>query len=215
MTIREIYARFSVPSNLQEHMLRVCGIVAFIEKHWKGAAIDWERTKALALLHDVGNIVKFDIDAYPEFLGKEQNNAAHWKQVQQDVISKYGSDDHEATRTMLREIDVREEFIQTILDKQFSLSVQAAASKNWPLKLLHYADFRTLPQGIGTLEDRMTDIRTRMPWYSKRPDIDVLMDACREIERQVQDNIDLPVSEIGDRTIKLDPQFYEFTVERL
>ena len=41
MKIVDIYEKFGIPPNLQVHMLRVCGIVEFIEKHWVGKTVDW------------------------------------------------------------------------------------------------------------------------------------------------------------------------------
>ena len=49
----------------------------------------------MALLHDLGNIVKFDLEKYPDFLGKEKPRLEYWKKVQKEVREKYGSDDHD------------------------------------------------------------------------------------------------------------------------
>lgn len=57
MKISDIYKKFGIPPNLQEHMLRVCGVVSFIKKHWNNAdiKIDWDLVKKTSLLHDLGN----------------------------------------------------------------------------------------------------------------------------------------------------------------
>lgn len=205
MKIVDIYKKFGIPPNLQEHMLRVYGIVCFVEEHWKGEEkIDWELAKTVALLHDMGNVVRFDFDNHPEFLGDEQKNVEHWKQVQKEVIAKYGTDDHEATRQMLQEVQVGDEAIEIILGKSFGNAVATKDSNNWPLKILLYADLRTLPQGIGTLEERIQDVRERMPKYVARPDFEDLVSASREIESQLQTNLSVPVSEITDISIKAD-----------
>ena len=201
MNIADIYKWFRIPPSLQEHMLRVCAIVVFLEKHWAGAKVDWDFVKKLALLHDVGNIVKFDLDRYQSFLGDEQKNVERWKEIQKEIIAKYGADDHEATQKMLREIRVSEQTIRTILDKSFGKSVATAASNNWPLKILYYADFRVLPLRIGTLDERINDVRQRMPWYANRPDFDTLIKAAKDIESQIQKNMDVTVDDITDASI--------------
>lgn len=204
MKIIEIYKEFRIPPNLQEHMIRVCGIINFIENHWKGEKVDWKLVKKIALLHDMGNIIKFNLDAHPEFLGTEEPNIEYWKKVQKEVIDEYGSDEEEATSQMLRKVGVDEKSIQVINDKAFGNSVGVKDSDNWHLKLLYYADLRILPFGVGTLEERLSDVRGRMPKYTSRPDFEDLVSACREIEKQIQNNLDIPVSEITSETTKFD-----------
>ncbi len=204
-TIANIYQKFGIPPNLQEHMMRVCGIVNFIESHWKGAQdVNWSLAKKVALLHDLGNVVKFDLDRNPEFLGEEQANVDYWKRVQKEVIEKYGSDDHEATKKMLEEIGISKEAIEIILNKSFGNSVETKNSDDWILKTVYYADLRTLPFGIGTLEERIADVRNRMPKYTARPDFEDLVSACREIENQLQQNVDIPLSNISNDSVTFD-----------
>lgn len=205
MKIKEVYKKFGIPPNLQEHMMRVCGIVDFVQKHWNGDnSVDWNLTRRIALLHDLGNTVKFDLDKHPEFLGDEQVNVYHWKKVQADVIEKYSSDDHNATKQMLEEIDFDKQSIATILDKSFGNSVATMNSSDWSLKIVYYADLRTLPFGIGTLEERLNDVKERMPKYTSRPDFEELVEACRTIEKQLQQNLDVPISDIKNESVSFD-----------
>lgn len=117
------------------------------------------------------------------------------------MIKKYGSDDHEATRKMLEEINIEEGIIGIILAKSFGNSVATKNSDNWYLKILFYADMRVLPDGVGTLEERIEDVRTRMPKYANRPDFPDLVAACREIEGQIQQKMNVSVSEISDQIL--------------
>lgn len=116
-------------------------MVSFIEGHWNNSQIkiDWNLVKKASLLHDLGNVVRFDFDKHPEFLGKEQVNVDHWKDIQKKVIGSYGSDDHEATERILK--------------------------------------------------------------YTSRPDFEDLVEACREIERQIQGNLSLSVARINNKSI--------------
>src|SRR3990172_10228755 len=104
MKISEVYKKFNIPPNLQEHMLKVCSIVSFIEKHWTREEVNWGLAKKVALLHDIGNIVKFDFEAHPEFLGEERSRLDYWRKVQRQVVKNYGKDDDEVTKKMLQEI---------------------------------------------------------------------------------------------------------------
>ena len=71
MKIIDIYEKFATPPNLQQHLFRVATIVLFLQKHWMGEGFDWQKMVIAALLHDLGNIVRFDFDNHPELLGEE------------------------------------------------------------------------------------------------------------------------------------------------
>lgn len=116
----------------------------------------------ITLVHDLGNVVKFDLDKNPEFLGEEQANINYWKDVQRSVKEKYGTDDHEVTKKMLEEVGATKDLVDVVLNKSFGNSKEIKDSDNWPLKILYYADMRTLPLGVGTLKERMKDVRERM-----------------------------------------------------
>jgi hypothetical protein len=204
MKILDVYKRFDTPPNLQEHMIRVFGIVTFLEKHWIGENLDWKMIKDMALLHDLGNIIKYQMDKYPEMLGNELANIGHWKQVQQKIMKRYGSDDEEATKQMLKEISVDPKIIDTIFNKTFGNSVAVKNSSDWYLKLLYYADLRTLPSGVGSLEERLKDVRNRMPKYTSRPDFEDLVSACLNIGLQVVKNLNISETEVTNQSTSVD-----------
>jgi hypothetical protein len=196
MTIKEVYTKFTIPPNLEAHMLTVARVVCTIKAHWKGGPINWDFLITAALLHDVGNIVKFDLEAHPEFLGAEAANLDYWKQVKQEVISKYGKDDHAASGNMLKEINVSREVSDLIQSKSFSNAVEVSEGNDWYSKILVYSDMRVLPHGIATLEERLADIRNRMPQYTTRPDFESLLDATRSIEGEISAHLDAPIGAI-------------------
>lgn len=202
MKISEVYKKFSITPNLQEHMLTVTKVALFIVDHWTGSKLDKDRIKKAALVHDLGNIVKFDFVTHSEFLEDEQKRVEYWKEKQREVIEKYGSDDHEATKMMLNELGFGSDSIEVVSSKSFGNSVAVKNSNNWDLKILLYSDLRVLPWGVGTLEERFKDISERMTQYNKRPDLDNLFQACRDIEKEIQANVDIPLSEINTHTIE-------------
>ncbi|MDB5244174.1 MAG: hypothetical protein JWN18_44 [Parcubacteria group bacterium] len=196
MTIKDVYKKFNIPPNLETHMLTVAQVVCGIKDHWKGSSINWNFIIGAALLHDVGNIVKFNFDAHPEFLGKEEVNIEYWRKVKQEVITKYGSDDHMASGNMLKEINVSAELHNLIQNKSFSNAVEVAEGNDWYSKILLYADMRVMPHGIATLEERLSDVRNRMPQYTSRPDFESLLDAARGIEGEIAGNLDALITSI-------------------
>lgn len=203
MNIKNIYEKFGIPPNLTEHMLIVTKVALFIKEHWKGPEIDWETLRKAALLHDVGNVVKFDLDKYPHFLGNEKSKIDYWKQKQKEIIEKYGQDDHEATKKMLNEVGIDRKIIEIILNKAFGNAVQIAVSQDWYTKILLYADLRVLPNGVAKMTERFQDIRERMPKYTSRPDFENLLDTARKIEEQIQEKLDVSVLEINNQSIQI------------
>lgn len=189
MKVIDIYKKFGIPPNLQQHMIWVAGVAEFIASNWADNKIDKSRLVKASLVHDLGNIVKFNFDKYPEFLGEEVKNINYWKEKQKEVISKYGNDDHVVTEKMLNEIGLDTESIEVISTKSFANAIETSNSDNWYLKILLYSDMRVLPFGVCTLEERLKDIMERMPQYYTRPDINELLDACRKVELDIQQNM--------------------------
>ena len=58
----------------------------------------------------MGNIIKFDLNYFPEFnqpLGLE-----YWKNIQNEFKEKYGKDEHEATQKILKELNIDKRVIE-------------------------------------------------------------------------------------------------------
>lgn len=201
MTIAEIYDQLGITPNLQEHMLRVTSVALFIQKHWIGEQLDPELLKTMLMLHDVGNIVKFDFDKYPEFLGDEIKRVDYWKDKQKETITKYGADDHDATVAMLEELRISSQISQRIYDMGY-WNVKVISERNdWMLKVALYSDLRVGPMGILSMTDRVNDIHDRLAKYKNKPE---LIGYSQELEKQIQENMDAPVDRITDEDIETD-----------
>jgi predicted HD phosphohydrolase len=174
----------------------------FIADHWKDSNIDKDTLIKCALVHDLGNLVKFNFEINPEFWGSEKSNTDYWRTKQKEMVAKYGATDNEATSKILKEMRFPKDLIELIYSKRFANSVHTLESDNLILKILHYSDLRTLPLKIGTLEDRFDDIRGRMPQYNKRADLADLFNACRGIEKQIQLHVDVSLSQINSDSIE-------------
>jgi len=202
MEIREVYKKFNIPPNLAEHMINVASVLELIKENWQGEKIDWARLIRAGLLHDLGNIVKFDMDKYPDFMGEEKGRIDYWKKVQEEIIEKYGEDDHEVTEKMLKEIGEDLEVVEIVLDKSFWKSIEIVEGEDLETKLLLYADLRTGPLGLMTLKERVDDINDRMPKYSKRPDFPEMVESIYALGREIGNNLKIPVEEINDENIE-------------
>lgn len=196
MKISDIYKKYSVTPGLADHMITVTKILLTLKKYWTGEHINWDQIVTAGLLHDIGNIVKFDFDKFPDLLGGEKVNVLFWKKAQQKIRMKYGSDDHLATKAILMELNVAPDLIKIIHDKSFANIVTILKSDKWAAKLLLYSDLRVLPSGIGTIQDRIDDVKTRMPKYAQRGDFPNLINAAFELEKQIQSNLSISVKNI-------------------
>ena len=77
MTILEIYEKYKIMPQLRTHMLRVaavgkivCDAVNEKVKQNRGEFVNTKNVVTACLLHDMGNIIKFDLNY---FLWKQQN----------------------------------------------------------------------------------------------------------------------------------------------
>lgn len=202
MKVLEVYKKFNIPPNLAGHMLTVAKAVVFIQEHWIGPKLNWNKVVQAALLHDLGNIVKFDMDKYPELMGKEQGRIDYWKKVQKEIIEKYGKNDHEATKKMLKELKVEKDVVEDILEKSFGNSITTVVNDDWNSKILLYADLRIVPSGLVSLEERIEDVKNRMPQYTERKDFPQIVETIRTLEKQIQKNLNIPPLEITNEAIQ-------------
>ncbi|MEK7617831.1 MAG: HD domain-containing protein [Patescibacteria group bacterium] len=198
---------------LQEHMLRVAGVAEIITDN-----IDLSRPSATlpmpgegnidkqaiiiaCLLHDMGNIVKFDFSRFPEMV--EEKGVEYWEKIKQETLKKYGANSHEATRNMLKELGVSERILELVDAVGFDQGEANMQSADFGKKICAYADMRVLPKGAGSLEDRMADLRVR---YKDHPEgaenREVFEQALREIEKQIFEKCKIRPEEITDENIR-------------
>src|SRR6266542_93670 len=103
MNVKEAYEKYTIPHNLQKHMLRVAALSQVITENWTGPAIDKTTILFTCLFHDMANIMKFDFSK-PSLFEEEEPKVEYWKHVKEMFIEKYGSDLHKATQDIGREI---------------------------------------------------------------------------------------------------------------
>jgi len=198
MKTKDIYKLFEIPPNLQDHLITVTKISNLIATHWQDQNINISDLIKVSLLHDLGNIVKFNFEKFPI------DNINYWKGKQTEIIKKYGNDDHDVTQKMLQEIKIDDKLIKIILNKSFDNSINISQSSDWISKILLYADLRVLPNGVGTLQQRLDDVKDRMDKYKNRLNLPDLFSACFEIEKQIQSKINFNLDTINQELINND-----------
>jgi len=153
MQIRDLYEKYNLMPQLREHQLRVGGIVRLLT--------DDHDSIITALVHDMGNIVKFDLDRpYTKI-----NDAIKWKIEQEHVRKTYGRDAHEATFAILREagldnynIYLRDE--GRAYDNE-SLDIDFFANMSKPALFTLYGDMRVSIEGVVSMQERIEDLERR------------------------------------------------------
>jgi hypothetical protein len=184
--IVDIYNEYSLPEQLQDHMLYVAAFAKLIINNWNGPEINEELVIKCLLLHDIGNVVKSD---YRKYLPLEKPDLNYWNSVKEGFIVKYGTDDHLVTYNILTELRLNEEIKWITLNKIFVQNEVTSSSKNYNLKVCAYTDQRVSPSGIVSLKERFDELKERNkdnPYASiNHPRVDKFIESAFEIERQI------------------------------
>lgn len=198
-SIRRLYDRLYIPDNLRTHMFRVASVVELIHDHWKGEPVDFRSTVAAALLHDLGNIVRFNLDSETSrrLMG---DSVQYWKGKQKEAIARYGSEEHAATLKMMDESGIDGK-VRSIVREYNAIGLSKEAGK-LEAKVCEYADARVGAYGVVSVAERFSRLRER-----RRDSIleimDQLEDAAISMEREVLSNTDLSPEGITDASIAI------------
>jgi hypothetical protein len=76
MKILDIYKDYQIPDNLQLHQLRVAGVAKLTFDNWLSEKPDINLITSVCLLHDMGNIIKFDFEKFPQLV---EGDIEHWR----------------------------------------------------------------------------------------------------------------------------------------
>ena len=207
-SINSIYDKFRIMPNLRLHMLRTAATSELICDNWKGPKINKFDIIAVGLIHDLGNMVKMDLESENglKLIGEELKNLDYWKKVKQEIILKYGTDDHRVTEIMIDELNVSNKVKFLLKEHIFVKNELTLNSDDWELKICAYADQRIGPFGVLNLKDRFDEVKKR---YADRPNqsvhnkkFDIFVECSFKIEGQVLKNVSLSSDEINDESIK-------------
>lgn len=166
MTIKELYQKYHIMPQLKIHMLRVAGVGKIILSGSK-ISVDMDLVMKSLLLHDMGNIVKFDL-ANPLM---KVPDLEYWKKIQMDYFDKYGKDTHKVTTQIIGEIGQDE--VNKVMEEEHhgyeSGDTMKILKKSWPAKILAYCDVRVDPWGVVPMSKRIKDLHNRygrdLAWY--------------------------------------------------
>jgi hypothetical protein len=174
MKIAEIYEKYKIPPWLQTHMYRVASVSATLFDA-RGLMEGRDALISACLLHDMGNIIKFDFSLFPELYTADEKQ--YWQEVQKEYKEKYGDSTHTATEAIAKEVGLSVRAFEILLSIGFGNAVENEKSNDILKKIATYADMRVMPDGVAPLSKRLADLRVRYKNNPKR-----IYD--KEVERQ-------------------------------
>jgi HD domain len=209
MNILEIYKKYQIMPQLGEHQLRVASVADFICEHitLTPALSQRERENVVlaCLLHDMGNILKFDLTKSHSLLNLEID-VEFWQRVKEEYKKKYGNDEHQAALKMAAELGAGARVFELIDCIGFNNGKANAETEDFGKKICAYSDMRVGPKGIISLEDRMADLRVRyddkfhMMGGSEQKRFE-FENGLRQIERQIFEHCNIKPEDITEAAI--------------
>ena len=198
MKIQDIYQRYKIMPNLQQHMLTVAAVAAEICEHFHDQPIDKTSIVAACLLHDMGNIVKFDLTRFPDFL--KPKGLDYWQEVKEDFQERYGSDEKVAMELIAEELGVTTRIKELMQAVNLAKAKENYLSQDFGKKICEYADNRVSPQGVTSQQDRLDDLARRYGSQqansTKHDSWKKLYQYSQQIEQQIFKYCDLSPDEI-------------------
>jgi hypothetical protein len=121
--------------------------------------VDEDSIIKACLLHDMGNIIKFRLDYFPQF--NQPEGLEYWQNVQKDYFAKYGDDEHEATLKILKELNVSKNIFNIVSTVGYPYLEEVRDSEDFNKKVATYADFRVSPHAVVSIAERSADGKKR------------------------------------------------------
>ena len=163
ITPRQIFVQFEIHSVLQTHLLRVTSLMDFLVQHWQGPNLNRQLLLETMLLHDLGNLIKFDLrpNAFVKLM--KSSELPRYRALQAQWQAQYGFDVDEVTSRLIRQLPLHHQaqIIDLIMNHAEGTTNAVVTSDNWTQKLCDYTDFRVGPHGLLTLAERFTDLTVR------------------------------------------------------
>jgi hypothetical protein len=154
------------------------------------------------LLHDLGNIIKFKMDVMPQFF--EPEGVEYWQGVKNEYIEKYGNNEHDATVSIIKELNLPLHIASLADQNRFSLICEHRDSNDIKIKIVHYADGRVDPHGIVSYYDRMEEARKRYENHknnTRELERQKLVECGLEIEKQIFSKCKIKPEDITDEAV--------------
>lgn len=202
--ITQIYDEYQIMPQLQLHQLRVAAVAKQLA-HATTIDVEGHSIITACLIHDIANIIKFELKRFPEFL--EPQGLEYWQGVQKAFIDTYGADEHRASLQIAADMKLPQAVVDLVKGIGFSEIPTIVKRGSLEEKICCYADQRVGPFGVITIEERLVEGRAR---YAHRTDrklsvnFDEIAEDLRTLEQQVFDYSKILSTDITNDSIKQD-----------
>jgi hypothetical protein len=200
MKIVDVYQKYKIMPQLQEHQFRVSAVAKQICGNLN-VKVDAPAIITACLLHDMANILKFDLTVFPDFL--EPQGLDYWQKVKDDYLKKYKTPNvHTATLDIIRELGMPKRVIELAGAVGFRQAADNAHSQDMGRKICAYSDMRVGPYGVISLEDRLIDGAKRYEGkiFDTGQRQDEFASALRQIEGQIFSLCEIKPPDITDES---------------
>jgi hypothetical protein len=159
---------------------------------------------AALLLHDLGNLIKYDFSAPHLLSGEDTERLDYWKQKQKEMIEKYGSSETEATMKMAGELGISERLMLLLKGHEgiAEWAKTVLGGVDWEMKIISYSDCRVSPFGVVSIEERFADLMKRRKGNPLEEIYRKLVPGVAELEQQVSSKMAISPSQINDKSIE-------------
>lgn len=207
ITTAAIYDYCQLPPVLRQHMLRVTKAGKWMLKHWTGPKFDQSLYIHALLVHDLGNLAKFDLTPTATVRLLPLENIEEWRVIQQDFIAKYGNNADAVTLKLIDELKLprANDLIQLIGGHSPTRLADVVKQSNWAQKLLDYTDFRVGPFGILSLDERFADLTNRYQYRTQEWGdpvwIQTQLNLFKQLESQIAAQLSVPITDLDDAAV--------------
>jgi len=181
-------------------MLRVAGVASLICDDID-LPVEKDNIVTACLLHDMGNIIKSDLEYFPEFC--EPEGLEYWLKVKEEFVSKYGNNEDVATDKIIRELGL--EKILGIWEAFGFLKVFSNRdNSDFNKKICYYSDLRVSPAGVVSMPERVKEGRIRYTELGldfMEIDREKKDKALAEIEQQIFSHCKIKPEDINDISV--------------
>jgi len=195
MNIIEIYKKYQIMPQLQLHQLRVAGVASIILDHFP-QDLDRDEIITACLLHDMGNIIKFDLNLFPESL--KPRGYQYWEDVKHEYIQKYGNDSSKAAININKELHKSSSVLSLLKSIGFTKGDEIYKTTNFSKKITAYADQRVAPYGVVPMLERFQEGKERK---GREKEMLLMVAKWQKIEEQIFFQCNLKPEEITDRKV--------------
>ena len=202
MKILDIYSEYRIMQNLAMHQLRVAAVALMICESLD-LEVDKESIVKACLLHDIGNIIKFNLNYFPEW--NEPQGLEYWEGVKNDYVLKYGNDEHKASLLIAKELKVTSIIYNLIDCIDSSVAERIVNENNFEKKICAYVDNRVTPYGVVSAEEHSLNAKERYknhPHAFSEENRILFMKNLFEIEKQIFSHSKIVPEDINDNSME-------------